>query len=314
MTTFTKHSIFILTIILIVITLIPYKQVGSFDFVNYDDDVYVTENYMVQQGLTAKSIKWAFTTFNTSNWHPLTFISLMLDTEIFGYNPRGFHISNLLIHILNSILLFILLWRITGSQWKSWLVASLFAVHPAHVESVAWISERKDVLSTFFWLVVMLLYFNYAKSRKAKWYLLVVLFFILGSMVKPMIVTLPFVLILMDIWPLKRFAASAVQSTEGKKSKKEKLKEPDIKRASLGSLLIEKIPLFIIMTGSAIITFIAQKHGGAVASIRGLPLELRFKNAIVSYSLYLKKLVWPEKLAVYYPYNESITFIQAGLS
>ncbi len=303
-----NSTIYLLAFLLIVLTYIPYYSVGSFDFVNYDDNLYVTENLMVQKGISSESIKWAFTTFRTANWHPVTWLSLMTDYEFFGLNPGAFHRVNLLIHIMNSLLLFFLFWKYTGSIWKSWLLAILFAVHPVHVESVAWVSERKDVLSTLFWLIVMMFYYFYVKTRKQKWVVFALFSFVIGSLTKPMIVTLPFALLLIDIWPLKRLKWNM---------------EPQSKKGSVNhtfemkpffSLIKEKFPFFIISTGSAVITFIAQKQGGAVSSIEGLPLAYRIKNSIFSYFQYIKKMIWPKDLAVFYPFNENITLSQVIFS
>ena len=201
----TRHNEIIICLFLIVTTLAVYWQVRNYSFVNYDDPLYVTENRYVQDGLTLKSIAWAFTTGHMSNWHPLTWISHMLDCQLYGMNPPQHHLTNVLLHILNSLLLFLVFMRMTGKLWQSGFVAALFALHPLHVESVAWIAERKNVLSTFFWLLTMLAYLRYVKKPVLIRYFMVLLFFVLGLMSKPMLVTLPFVLLLLDFWPLKRF-------------------------------------------------------------------------------------------------------------
>ena len=192
-------------LILITAVLLVYWQVGDHEFINYDDNVYITDNAQVQKGLTSKGIIWAFTTSHTGNWHPLTWISHMLDCELYGLNPRGHHLTNVLLHMANAILLFVVLRWMTGAIWRSGLVAALFALHPLHVESVAWAAERKDVLSTFFWLLTMVAYVHYVNRPGGKRYLLVLVTFFLGLMAKPMLVTLPFVLLLLDYWPLNRF-------------------------------------------------------------------------------------------------------------
>ena len=183
---------------------IVYLQVGTFDFVDFDDNLYVTENSCVQRGLTKEGFIWAFNTFHAGNWHPLTWLSHMLDAELYGLNPAGHHYTNIAFHIANTLILFFILFRMTGALWKSAFVATLFALHPLHVESVAWVSERKDVLSTFFGLMTIGTYYRYIKAPDFKNYLLVIIFLILGLMSKPMLVSLPFVLLLIDFWPLKR--------------------------------------------------------------------------------------------------------------
>jgi len=202
---FVKHRNILVCLFLVMATLAAYWQVHKFDFVNFDDNAYVYENRRVQNGLTTENISWAFTTIHFSNWHPLTWLSHMLDCQLFGLNPGRHHLTNLLIHIVNALLLFHVFRKMTGGLWQSAFVAALFALHPLHVESVAWISERKDVLSTFFWMLTMWGYIRYVEQAKVTRYLLVVLFFTLGLMSKPMLVTLPFVLLLLDYWPLCRF-------------------------------------------------------------------------------------------------------------
>lgn len=195
---------FFLCVILIVSTTAAYWQVHSFDFINYDDPVYVTENPRVLEGLTWANIKWSFDSIYGSNWFPLTWLSLMLDRQLFGVNPGAFHMVNVALHIISTILLFVLLVRCTGGMWPSFFAAAVFALHPLHVESVAWVTERKDVLSTVFWMLTMLAYVWYAQRPKIGRYMLMIVFFVLGLMSKPMLVTLPFVLLLLDYWPLGR--------------------------------------------------------------------------------------------------------------
>ncbi|HUU41680.1 MAG TPA: glycosyltransferase family 39 protein, partial [Desulfatiglandales bacterium] len=199
-----RHSDILVCLLLIILTLSVYLQVKDHEFINFDDDQYVTDNRHVKAGFSFKNITWAFTTTHMGNWHPLTWLSHMLDCQLFGMNPGWHHLTNLFLHIINILLLFIVLKKMTGNLWQSGLVASLFALHPLHVESVAWISERKDVLSTFFWMLTMWSYIYYVNSPCAKRYLLVLLFLTLGLMSKPMLVTIPFVLILLDYWPLNR--------------------------------------------------------------------------------------------------------------
>ena len=293
-----KHTFFkVLLVIFCLITgiVIVYIKVQNFDFVGYDDELYVTQNHYVQKGLASEGIKWAFTTFHAANWHPLTWLSHMLDYELYGMNPAGHHWTNIELHIANTVLLFLILLKMTGALWQSAFVAALFALHPLHVESVVWISERKDVLSTFFGLLTIGAYYRYAKNPSTKYYLLVIAFLSLGLMAKPMLVTIPFVLLLLDFWPLKRF-----QYQSGFYLKLEK-ENGDVVRKNY-RIILEKIPLFIIVVISCIVTFFAQKSEGAVKALWALPLKYRIGNAVVSYADYVLKAIWPHKLAVFYPY------------
>jgi tetratricopeptide (TPR) repeat protein len=266
-----------------------YGQTLWFDFINLDDNLYVYQNPVVASGLNAASVKWAFTTFHSANWHPLTWMSHMLDTSLFGMRPGAQHFVNVIFHAANSILVFIVFARLTGDTWKSAVVAFLFAVHPAHVESVAWISERKDVLSTMFWLLTMLAYERYARSQsgeptsfsmyRSSAYLAALLCFALGLMSKPMLVTLPFVLLLVDFWPLKRL---------------EHVRD-------LGRLALEKVPFFALALVSCIVTFMAQRASGAVESFETLSIAERFLNAVNSYLQYILMLFYPHDLGVWYP-------------
>jgi len=319
---------------LVIVTLAVYWQVGNHAFVNYDDNEYVTENRHVQAGLTPESITWAFTATHASNWHPLTWLSHMTDCQIYGLNPRGHHLTNVLFHILNSILLFLIFRRMTGAFWKSAFVAALFALHPLHVESVAWVAERKDVFSTFFWMLTMGSYVWYVERPGASRYLLILLFFILGLMAKPMLVTLPFVLLLLDYWPLGRFQVkkpAPVQisdeeppkDTKGKKIKaqrhtaKNAVQENEITTSDYQwlralPLIREKIPFFVFAATSSVVTFIAQQSGGAVRSFDILPLTVRVSNAFVSYISYIVKMIWPYNLAVLYPHPNDFPIWQAA--
>jgi len=286
---------YIMVGILVLIFLAYYPVFNSY-FINYDDPTYVIANNHVKSGITADSIKWAFTTFYFYNWHPLTWISHMLDVELFGLDPMWHHLTNLLFHVVNSLLLFLLFEKMTGASWKSLCLASLFALHPLHVESVAWVSERKDVLSTFFWFLTMLAYVHYTKKPKATKYMLCALFFILGLMAKPMLVTLPIVLLLIDYWPLERLR-QGIPDTDGERNG-----SPNV---SLSSLILEKVPLGLLSVGSSIITFLVQKKGGALSENSSLIANVG--NALVSYTNYVIKMFWPSKLAVYYPYNPAAT-------
>jgi Tfp pilus assembly protein PilF len=273
-------------------TLTVYRQVGNHDFISYDDPTYVVENPSVQGGLTLESVGWAFTTTHFSNWHPLTWLSYMIDCQLFGLDPRWHHLVNALFHVANALLLFLVFRRMTGDLWPSGLTAFLFSLHPLHVESVAWISERKDVLSGFFWMLTMLSYASYVERPRVKSYLPVLLFFALGLMSKPMLVTLPFVLLLLDYWPLDRLRISRTDSDRASQEDRLDLLP-----------LWEKVPLLIIAAASSVVTFIAQQGSGAVASLE-LPLDARISNALVSYVGYIWKMLWPSRLAMFYPHPE----------
>jgi regulator of sirC expression with transglutaminase-like and TPR domain len=297
-----KRILFIYPL-LAAVTLAVFWQLNRCDFINYDDNEYVSENPQVQNGITSETIRWAFTTHHSSNWHPVTWISHMLDVELFGLNPHRHHQINLLFHIANTLLLFFVLNRMTGAPWKSAFVAALFALHPLHVESVAWVAERKDVLSTFFWMLTMAAYFYYVKGLPASRplfsalrYLVLLIFFILGLMSKPMLVTVPIVLLLLDYWPLRRFGPDPQFDAHVDRT---------TIRARAWELIFEKIPLFALAGVACIITFVAHNRGGAVKSTNAFPAGVRIENAIVSCALYIKKAVWPTDLAIFYPHPGS---------
>ena len=267
-------------ILLVIATFIAYMQVLKYGFItSFDDTEYLTSNWNIKTGLTKESIVWAFSTSYASNWHPLTWLSHMLDYELYGMEPFGHHLTSLIFHITNTLLLFGVLLKMTGALWRSGLVAILFALHPLNVESVAWVSERKNVLSTFFLLLTLWAYVKYVDRKNAGNYLLVVLFLALGLMSKPMLVTLPFVLLLLDFWPLKRFS-----------------------EARPTRLILEKVPLFVLLIGSCVATFIAQRSGGAMRSSEFSSLYFRIANALVSYFEYLRNMLWPSGLSVFYPH------------
>jgi Flp pilus assembly protein TadD len=274
-----------LSLLLIVSTLCVYWRALSHDFVSFDDDIYVTQNPRVQVGLAIDSIVWAFTTTEAEFWHPLTWTSHMLDCQLYGLDSSGHHLTNLLLHVANTLLLFLVLQRMTGAVWRSAFVAALFALHPLHVESVAWVAERKDVLSTFFWMLTLGAYIRYTECPVVSRYALVLLALALGLMAKPMLVTLPFVLLLLDYWPLGRF-----ETKQG----------PSILR-----LFLEKVPLLALTVLFSVVTFFAQQKGGFLQSMDVLPLENRIANAFVSYAAYGVKMVWPCHLAVYYHQSET---------
>ena len=296
----------IVCVFLIVMTLAVYWQVLGYDFVNYDDDGYVTENPSVREGLTKKSILWAFTSFHIGNWHPLTWISHMLDCELFGLKPGMHHLTNLLFHTVNTLLLFLVLRRMTGSIWRSGFVAALFALHPLHVESVAWIAERKDVLSTLFWMLTLWTYVRYCERPAAFRYFLILIFFSLGLMAKAMLITLPFVLLLLDYWPLNRLNLD----WPGEKN------DMQFKTSSIFWLFLEKAPLFAITGVLVVVTFLAADKPGLLQSLDALPLQDRTANALVSYVSYIRKMIWPDDLAVFYPHPGTVPIwpvVGAGL-
>ena len=277
----TKWRLLVIAVLLVVVTAAAYWQSLGCGFIDtFDDAAYVSKNPFVARGINAESIRWAFTTFRCTNWHPLTWLSLMVDYQLYGLDARGYHLNNLLFHVANALLLFAVLRRMTGAVWRSGFVAALFAVHPLHVESVAWVAERKDVLSTFFWLVTMLAYVSYARRPSVARYLGVAAAFGLGLMAKPMLVTLPIVLFLLDYWPLGRLSLR-------------------------WRLVWEKLPLVAMSVGSCVITMIAQGSGGAVQGLGQLGFVYRIGNAAVSYAAYLWKMIWPARLAAFYPHPET---------
>jgi len=294
-----KLHVFLICLALVLAIVVAFEQVASCDFVSYDDFKYVTGNHRVQAGVTLDSVIWAFTTSYKSNWHPLTWLSYMLDCQLFGLNPFGHHFVSLLFHIANTLLLFEIFRRMTGLLWRSAFVAALFALHPIHVESVAWVAERKDVLSGFFWMLTIAAYLWYVRRRCIGRYLLVALLLCLGLMAKPMLVTLPFVLLLLDYWPLGRFRRAGQNQNES--SMNTEPAGPDTHTASLGGLILEKAPLFILSAAAAVVTFIAQAGGKAMAPMAAFSLKFRLSNALVSYVRYIGKTIYPTRLAVLYP-------------
>jgi len=276
--------------LLILITILAFEKVRICGFV-YDDRVCILENEFVKAGLTVKSIIWAFTNPHLGNWQPLTSITHILDCQFFGLNPAGHHITNLVIHIINVLLVFGLLKAMTGALWRSFFVAALFAVHPLRVESVAWISERKDVMSGLFWFVTIAAYIRYTKKPSIASYLLVCAGFAAALMSKPMAVTLPFVLVLLDYWPLARIKGLPHTS-------------PQIKTVTqpFSKLVMEKLPLLIPAAVVSVITFVIQYRCGAAYSLKNLPIAPRIANALISYTGYLGKTFWPANLAAMYPH------------
>jgi len=294
-----RNKLYILLICagLVLGTLVAYAPLRHCGFVDYDDVLYITDNPQVQKGLQADAILWALQTGRASNWHPLTWMSHMLDYELFGLNPLGHHGSNLLLHILNTLLLFGLLWRMTRRMWPSALVAAWFAWHPLHVQSVAWIAERKDVLSTFFGLLSLWAYAAYAQRGGLLRFLLTAVFLALGLTAKPMLVTLPFVMLLLDYWPLRRIQINPATETSNCRLDSDNLVCPG---RSLRYLLMEKVPLFMLAAASCAVTFLAQRSGGAVDSVENMPIYSRGAVAVVAYVGYITKMFWPRDLSILY--------------
>ena len=278
-----------IAVALVLSTFAVYGQVLTHQFINFDDDTYIWANPMVAAGLTWKGFAWAFTTFHSANWHPLTWLSHMIDSQLFGLRAGGHLLMNTALHALNAVLVFLFLNRVTGAKWQSAIIAALFALHPLHVESVAWASERKDTLSTAFGLLCLLAYARYVAAPSWKKYGAVALWLALGLMAKPMLVTWPFVLLLLDWWPFNRIAWPPANSG-GRNS-----------RGAVWPLIREKLPLFLLVIPSMFLTYLAQAQGGATRSLSVDPLSWRFANAVVSYAKYLFLTCWPRDLAIFYP-------------
>ena len=323
-------------IALALLTLAVYGQVIGHGFISFDDDDYIMKNPVVQRGLTIDGLIWAFSSPHVYNWHPLTWLSHMLDVRLFGLNAGGHHLMGLLFHIANTLLLFAIFGRMTGAPWRSAAVAALFALHPLHVESVAWAAERKDVLSTLFWMLTLWLYFRYVKHPGVRRYWLLCLCYAAGLLAKQMAVTLPFVLLLLDYWPLGRFSPQSavlpaasiphpVSISEGKTGKHGKGpisngdrmvphppaaadggKEENLPRridwSCIGPLIREKLPLFALAAGASVLIYLVQAQTGIVKSAVEYPLSARLGNALVSYIAYLIKALFPLHLAVFYPH------------
>lgn len=304
-----RLPVWLMAVLLALATIALYWPATGHDFVNYDDPDYVTENPHVQGGLNWTGVKWAFSNPVCCNYHPVTVLSHMLDCQMFGLKPWGHHLTSVLLHALNAMLVFVLLQQMTGARWRSLTVAALFAVHPLRVESVAWVAERKDVLSAGFGLLALIFYARYAESRRQKaeirgqasecgdthhglritdhafmYYLLSLCFLALGLMSKPMLVTWPFVMLLLDYWPLRRVELSTLNS----------------QASTIGRLVMEKIPFFILAGAASLVTFVVQ--GDAIAAAQCFPMGARAENTLISYCRYLGKLCWPTDLAVFYPH------------
>lgn len=291
---------------LALVSLMAYWEVRNNEFINLDDDLYVTENPNVRKGLTSEGIVWSFTSTHKGHWHPMTWLSHMLDCNLYGLNPSGHHITNLFFHIANSLLLFLMLHRVAGAPWRSGFVAALFAIHPLHVESVAWVAERKDVLSAFFWMLAIWTYVRYVEKPKFNRYLLIVLCFLLALMSKPMVVTLPFVLLLLDYWPLGRLRLGKMNN--GLKPIVSESMSAGDRRAPVLRLVLEKVPLIFFSAVLSLFSFLSYRASGAVSSFGKLSLESRIGNALVSYVKYITEMFWPEGLAVLYPHPIILPF------
>ena len=288
---------FAIGLLLALVTLAIFWPVADHDFVNYDDNLYVTDNLKVEEGLTFNGVAWAFTTLEACNWHPLTWLSHMLDVTLYGQRPGGHHVTNVLFHVANALLLFLLMKRMTGALLPAAFVAALFAWHPLHVESVAWIAERKDVLSTFFLLLTLMAYARFAAEGRRRLYFLALGLFALGLMAKPMLVTLPCLLLLLDYWPLGRMRAESAGAGGA---------APGFSWHSCSLRIREKIPFFALTVASSALTFWAQRRSGAMQSFDLIPLPMRAVNATAAYVGYLAKMIWPVDLAVLYPLPPSL--------
>jgi protein O-mannosyl-transferase len=274
-----------------------YGQVQNFEFINLDDNYYVTLNRHVQNGLTYEDVKWAFTNIDAGQWIPLVWLSYMIDSRLCGLSPGWFHLVNVFFHIANAVLLFLLARKLSGGFWKSLGIAIIFAVHPLHVESVAWVTERKDVLSMFFLLLCVRFYVGYTETSRLKGYFISIMFFILGLMAKPMLVTLPFILLLLDHWPLGRFSAKKNQRNEATCFFQSRL-----------SIIIEKIPYIAISIAICALTVISSKKSSGLIAADEISINSRIANALMSYAAYLIKMLWPSKLAVPYPYPDAFVW------
>ncbi len=291
-----KHT-WALGLLLVVATVALYYPVSGHPFVNYDDNVYVTENAQVKSGLNWDTVQWAFTTSEAGNWHPVTWLSHAFDYQLFQADPAGHHNTNLLLHVLNVLLLFWVMRQATGFTGRSWMVAALFALHPINVESVAWISERKNLLSMLFFLLALGAYRWYAREPRTSRYVVVAALFALGLMAKPQVITLPFVLLLWDYWPLRRMAIAGDQAAFDAPN------DAPLPQRSLSWLIGEKLPLLALCGASAFITMEAQQAAGAMHTVKNsFPLSIRLGNAIVCYARYLGKAIWPSHLALVYPH------------
>ena len=301
---FKKHPDILICLTIAITTLAVYWQVGNHEFISFDDGRYVSENPKVQAGVSLENIGWAFGFTGISYWHPLTWLSHMLDCQLFGLNSGRHHMMNLMFHLANSLMLFYVFRRMTGDPWKSAFIAVLFGVHPINVESVAWVAERKNVLSTFFWMLTLISYSFYTTKPRLGRYVPTLLLFALGLLAKPAIVALPFVLLLLDYWPLNRFGLESLMGGSRRPSR------ADIKtwfqNSNIFRIVVEKIPFFVLAGGAIVLASLSTQHHDIVVSTHEVPVHLRLANGLVSYLVYLGKLFWPQKLAVFYPYPNEI--------
>lgn len=277
------HTVYLICAALIIITAVIFSQVSQFDFINLDDPSYVYENPHIAAGFSHNTLVWAFTTTREGAWQPLVWLSYLVDHEMDELNAGTYHTTNLILHVANVLLLFLLFLRITGAKWKSAFIAALFAIHPLHVEPVAWIASRKDVLSTLLWLLTLMAYARYVSAPCRKRYALVVVAYVLAVMSKPMVMTLPIIMLLLDYWPLER------------------MKSP-IDGKLLLRLVKEKIPLLIISGFSLAFAFAGQISGRSLGTLGQYPLGVRLANAVLSYFIYIVRTIWPTRLALYYPH------------
>lgn len=291
----------LINLTLLIVTFAVYGRIVGHDFIVLDDIDNIKNNLHLQEGFTLEALRWAFTTTHSGNWHPITWLSHILDMQLYGLKPGGHHLTNLLLHTANTLLLFRFLSLCTNTEWRSAFVAALFALHPLHVESVAWAAERKDVLSTLFFLLTLISYRTYLQRRSTGRYLLPVVLFILGLMSKPMLVSLPLVLFMLDYWPLGRFSCVNEPSSQ------------PLPVVRIRTVFVEKLPFVILSASSCLVTYYAQS-GKAVSTDIALPLSVRLQNAIISYGAYLYDMVWPESLAVFYPLTVPVHFMPVILS
>jgi len=277
---------------------LAYWRVQTFEFINMDDPLYILDNPPVRNGLTKEGIMWAFTFNDISYWHPLTWLSHMVDCEICWLNPKGHHFTSVLFHMASTLLLFLTLKKMTGALWRSAFVAALFALHPLNVESVAWVANRKNILSAFFWIVAMGSYALYARSPNPVGYLMVFFSMFLGLLAKPTVVTLPFVFLLLDFWPLGRYSPAGSGQAEGR----------SFQGHPPARLILEKVPLIALSAASVVVSYMSSRHMGIIIPAEVLPLGLRIQNALASYLVYIEKLFLPLDLAVFYPFAKTADF------
>lgn len=310
------------SLLLILLVAAVFFQVHSFDYVRFDDDRLIIENANVSSGISVENFLWAIDPASTENWHPLTWFSLQLDAQLFGHSPATYHLSNVFFHIVNTILLYYWLLQVTGKTFRSFLVAALFGIHPLHVESVAWMSERKDTLSVMFGLITLMCYTKYVQTSSGKWYRISVFTFLCSLLSKQMLVTMPFLLLLLDYWPYLRFQAEKTGKNQKSSNTKQKKKVATAQKESSKDdfnskkLIKEKIPFLVLTVIFSAITFLVQKSGGAVFSFERFSLPARILNAIAVYAIYLKQMIWPVELSFFYPHpqdNYQVEYIFLGM-